>query len=70
MVEADLLALGRAPRDRVFTGLMGTLSSIEDMFSGALSVPITEIGEDCTGGLAMRNGLLLRPLRTLAFEEN
>jgi hypothetical protein len=82
MVEADLWASGRVSKDRVFTGLMGTLSRvavvgdplgrIEVIFSGASSVPITEIGEECTA-LAMRSELLLlpvrRPLRALAFEE-
>lgn len=83
MVEADLWASGRVSKDRVFTGLMGTLSSvtvvegplgrIKVIFSGALLMPITEMGEECTA-LAIQSGLLLllvrRPLRALAFEEN
>lgn len=80
MVEADLWASGRVSKDRVFTGLMGTLSRvvgvplgrIEVILSGALSMPITEIGEECTA-LVMRSGLWLlpvrQPLRALAFEE-
>jgi len=83
IVDADLWASERDSKDRVFTGLMGTLSNvavvegpigrIEVIFSGALSVPITEIGEECTA-LVMRSGLFLfsvrRPLRALAFKEN